>query len=166
MLYWLRCPAETRQREEVNCYGYWDYFSCHCCGRCDLPPHLQMARQAWQGQQVAWWTLDHLKKVRRNPGLYATTIRGFVLCYKYSWDYFLPTGIIAYADLEINIPVLYKSMIFFADWHKIGIISMLYRFYQIKNSLKSRHFETSCKINYFILSKIIALTQILSYDTY
>lgn len=49
------------------------------------------------------------KKVRRSPELYATTIRGFVLCYKYFWDYFLPIGIISYANLKINIPINGKS---------------------------------------------------------
>ena len=52
--------------------------------------------------------------------MYATTIRGFVLCYKYSWDYFLPTGIISYANLKINIPIRGKTVIICITYREIS----------------------------------------------
>ena len=46
-------------------YGNSHIFFCDCCGRCDLPSHLQMVRQTQQGQQIAWWMLNHWNKKRR-----------------------------------------------------------------------------------------------------
>ena len=46
-------------------HGNSHIFFCDCCGRCDLPSHLQMVRQTQQGQQIAWWMLNHWNKKRR-----------------------------------------------------------------------------------------------------
>ena len=46
-------------------YKHFNYLYRHCCGRCDLPSHLQMVRQTQQGQQIAWWMLNHWNKKRR-----------------------------------------------------------------------------------------------------
>ena len=66
-------------------HGVILHISCNCRGRCGLPPHQQMVRQARQGQQIAWWTLCHYKKKRRIPRLYAITVGGFFFaCMEFS----------------------------------------------------------------------------------
>ena len=66
-----------------DCHRYYSCFLyCHCYGRCDLPSHLQMVRQTWQGQQIAWWMLNHWNKKRRPLGCIRGTFRGVVLCHR------------------------------------------------------------------------------------
>ena len=66
-----------------DCHRYYSCFLyCHCYGRCDLPSHLQMVRQTWQGQQIAWWMLNHWNKKRRPLGCICGTFRGVVLCHR------------------------------------------------------------------------------------
>ena len=89
--------TDTRNR---CLHGVILHISCDCHSRCGLPPHQQMARQARQGQQIAWWMLCHYKKKRRIPRLYATTVGGFILCLHGILHISLPTGVIAYANMS------------------------------------------------------------------
>lgn len=87
-------------------HGVILHISCDCHSRCGLPPHQQMARQARQGQQIAWWMLCHYKKKRRIPRLYAITVGGFVLCLHGILHISLPNSIIAYANFNCKIRFL------------------------------------------------------------
>ena len=105
-------PTPSNGRRCSN--GNHHYFSCDCRSRCGLPPHQQMARQARQGQQIAWWVLCHYKKKRRIPRLYAITVGGFVLSSKWTHHYFLPIGIIAYANFNYKIHFFFTKQKFYS----------------------------------------------------
>ena len=104
--------------------GNHHYFSSDCRSRCGLPPHQQMARQTWEGQQIAWRVLCRYKTIdcrlrqqtycheeKKNPSTvrhYGRGIRSFV---QMDSSLLLPNGIIAYANSNCKIRFFRKKFI-------------------------------------------------------
>ena len=90
-------------------YGFSIIFYCRCCGWCSLPLHHQMVR--WRqiaGNQPVDISLSTPKLGIENPS--ECSPRGFHCCSLWNSIIFLPTGIIAYADHEINMQMSLKKI--------------------------------------------------------
>ena len=120
-------------------YGNCNLFSCLLHGWCSLPLHHQMVRRWQVGQH---WPSGFLSTInKQEEALSIRSTEGFIFVHM-DLQSLLPTGIIAYANLEINIPTCLKSRKISAICHKNAIKLYLFGFFHVWKHCKIKAFQS------------------------